>query len=158
MKTARVVVVGVLAVALTLMGCAGVQPTSAMLTYETEPEGATLYEGGQAIGVAPVTRTYKTDGVSPTIRTPSVTALWPSGARTSFFTVLNPGADRVATLRRPTEAPGLQADLDNAKPFIAQKLREAQRDRESIRRDMARDSARCREQMARNNRASDDCS
>ncbi len=145
-------------VALLLSACAQVpQSKDAMLTYETKPEGATLFEGGQSLGLAPVTRTYKHDGKSETIRTPEVTAVWPSGAKESFYTMLPPGADRVATIERPTRAPGLQADLDHAKTLAASKDRDVQRNKEAIARDVARASARCKDQIAKGTVVSNDC-
>jgi hypothetical protein len=142
-----------------LAGCAnGPVSTAAMLTYETAPEGATLFEAGQALGPAPVTRTYAHDGKSEAIHTPEVTAVWPSGARQTFWTLLPPGADRVATLQRPPGAPGLQDDLDNAKKFALQRERDADRTKADRARDLARDSARCRAQMAKGVAAPvDDC-
>ena len=38
-----------------LAGCA-TAPTGAKLTYETSPAGATLYEGGKSLGIAPQMR------------------------------------------------------------------------------------------------------
>ena len=147
------------ALAAGLAGCAaGPVSTTAILTYETSPEGATLYEGGKSIGVAPVTRTYTGDGKGD-IRTPDVTAVWPSGAKESYYTFLPPGADRNATIERPAKAPGLQADLDNAKSFIAAKQADAQKQREDAAREMARGSARCKDQIARGGAKAgvDDC-
>ena len=147
-----------LAIALATAGCANLpQPGDAMLTYETAPEGATIFEDGQSLGVAPITRTYKNDGKSTSIRTPEVTAVWPSGAKASFWTLLPAGADRVATIERPSGAPGLQADLDHAARFAIAKDRDAQRTKEAIARDMARASARCKDQMAKGNLATNDC-
>jgi len=142
-----------------LAGCAnGPLSSTAMLTYETAPEGAVLYEGGQALGPAPVTRTYAHDGKSEAIHTPEVTAVWPSGARQTFWTLLPPGADRVATLQRPPGAPGLQDDLENAKKFALQRERDTDRTKAERARDLARDSARCRSQMAKGVAAPvDDC-
>ena len=139
-------------------GCANL-PTSkdVILTYETAPEGATLFEGGQSLGVAPVSRTYKNDGKSDSVRTPVVTAVWPSGAKESYWTMLPAGADRVATIERPKGAPGLQTDLDNAKLAAAAKARETQREKEANAREMARNSQRCKDQMAKGNVASNDC-
>ena len=128
-----------------------------MLTYETVPEGAVIHEGGQSLGMAPVTRTYKSDGKSNIIHTPDVTAVWPSGAKASYFTVLPIGADRVATIQRPEKAPGLQADLDHAKKLSAAKDRDALRAKEALARDIARASVRCKEQMAKGNLATNDC-
>ena len=141
-----------------LAGCANAPaPTEALLTYETVPEGATIFESGQSVGVAPVTRTYKSDGSSSMIKTPEVTAVWPSGAKAMFWTNLKVGGDQVATILRPSNAPGLQADLDNAKSFATARQRDVQRSKEAIARDIARDSARCKDQMHKGNLATNDC-
>lgn len=145
-------------VSASLAGCAAVPaPTQAMLTYETVPEGAVIYEGTQNLGPAPVTRTYNSDGKSTTIRTPEVTAVWPSGAKESYYTLIPVGADRTATIERPKAAPGLQADLDNAKKFISAKDAEARRIKEAAARDLARGSDRCKVQQSKGNVATNDC-
>ena len=124
-----------------LAGCA-TPPRGAKLTYETSPVGATLYEGGQSLGVAPVMRSYPGDAAGGSIRTPDVTAVWPSGAKTTFWTYLKVGDDNVTTLSRPANAPNLQADLDNAQKYVSaeQRLKSQQA------RDQARASARCQAQ------------
>lgn len=150
-----------LAAALSLLSACAGGPlvTTALLTYETKPEGAMLYEGGQPIGVAPVTRTYAAEGQAQTIRTPLVTAQWPSGAKESYYTILPLGADRVATIERPAGAPGLEADLANAKKAIAAKAQEDRRDKEAQLREIARNSDRCRKQQSGASKAvQDDCS
>ena len=155
---AKTFLITALALSAALAGCANVpQSKDAMLTYETAPVGAVLYEGGQSLGVAPVTRTYKYDGKSASIQTPDVTAVWPSGAKAVFFTLLPPGADRVATIERPSNAPGLQADLDNAKKLSLASEQEARRVKEATARDLARNSARCKEQIQKGNAATNDC-
>lgn len=142
-----------------LAGCADAPTHSAQLTYETVPAGAMLYEAGHSLGMAPVTRSYTGDGKSATITTPDVTAVWPSGAKTQFFTYLQVGADRVATLQRPKDAPGLQADLDHARTVEATRKRATERDKASLLNDIARDSARCRAQQsgATPNTGTDNC-
>ncbi|MBL8307503.1 MAG: hypothetical protein JNM33_12470 [Rubrivivax sp.] len=142
-----------------LAGCAqGPAPTTAMLTYVTSPEGATLYEGGKSLGVAPVTRTYSAEAGSNSIRTPEVTAIWPSGAKETFYTFVPVGADRVATIERPPKAPGLQADLDHAKKVAATREQDEARRKEDLARDQARASGRCKAQQAGGSLAvSDDC-
>ena len=125
-----------------LAGCA-TSPKGAKLTYETSPAGATLYEGGQSLGTAPQMRSYPGDAAGGQIRTPEVTAVWPSGAKTTFWTFLKPGDDNITTLTRPANAPNLQADLDNAKNYVSAEERlKAQQLR-----DQARSSARCQAQM-----------
>lgn len=137
----------VMALSLTALGCAApAGPAGAQLTYETKPEGATLFEAGVALGTAPLTRSYRGDG-KPTITTPAVTAVWPSGAKAVFWTQLRPGADEVATLERPANAPDLQKDLDHAAKFVTAKEQEARRLKEEARREQARASARCKQQQ-----------
>lgn len=140
-------------------GCATAPPpTTALLTYETKPEGATLFEGGQSLGVAPVTRTYTGDGKSATVRTPLVTAVWPSGAKESYYTLLPLGSDRVATIERPAGAPGLQADLDRAKQIAQAREQASRRNTDAALRDQRRNSDRCRSQQAGASLAiADDC-
>ena len=124
-----------------LAGCA-TEPQGAKLTYETAPAGATIYEGTQSLGVAPVTHAYPGTADGGQIRTAEVTAVWPSGAKTTFWTFLHPGDDNVTTLQRPANAPNLQADLDNAQKYASaeERLKEQQK------RDQARASARCQAQ------------
>jgi len=148
----------VLVLASVLAGCASAPPPNqAKLTYETVPEGAVIFEAGQSLGPAPVTRTYTGDGKSDSIKTPDVTAVWPSGAKATFWTNLKVGSDRVATIDRPSNAPGLQADLDNAKQFAASSANAEKRAKEAIARDIARNSARCKDQMQKGNLATNDC-
>ena len=141
-----------------LCACAATAPKSAMLTYESVPDGAEIFEGGKSLGAVPVTRTYQSDGKSSTIQTPDVRAVWPSGAWTSFFTLLPVGSDRVATLERPADAPGLQQDLEHAKQVADARKRAAARNREFQQTDINRASARCKQEQARgSNGLSDDC-
>ena len=131
-----------LAAAALVSGCATPE-TGAKLTYQTSPAGATLYEGGQSIGVAPVMRRYDAPAGGGQIRTPEVTAVWPSGAKNTFWTFLKPGDDNVTTIARPDKAPNLQADLDNAAKYQSAE----ERLKENARRDQARSSARCQAQQ-----------
>jgi hypothetical protein len=147
-----------LALAAALGGCATPgKSNQGMVTYETNPEGAKLFEGSVALGDAPVTRTYTGDGKSPQITTPEVTAVWPSGAKTTFWTKIDPGSDRVATLERPAKAANLQMDLDNAAKFAKAREQEKRRENEDLRRSIARDSARCKQQQTSGNVATNDC-
>src|SRR5690349_1948874 len=143
-----------IAAAVLLAGCA-TEPRGAKLTYETSPLGATLYENGQPIGLAPQMRSYPA-GTDPTaqIRTPEVTAVWPSGAKATFWTFLKAGDDNVTTITRPAKAPNLQVDLDNAQKYASD---EARRKAGALR-DQARNSARCQAQMKGNSpTVIDDC-
>lgn len=142
-----------------LSACAGAPPTRAMLTYESVPDGAQIFEGKKLLGSVPVTRTYySSDGKSSTITTPDVRAVWPSGAQTTFFTILPVGSDRVATLQRPAGAPGLQQDLEHARKIAAANTADAERNRELQRTDFNRASARCKQEQAHGTEGlSDDC-
>jgi hypothetical protein len=142
-----------LIVLVTMCGCA-TGPRQAKLTYDTVPDGAELFEGGKSLGVPPVTRTYQAVGDSTQITTPDVTAVWPSGAKTTYFTILTAGSDLQATLQRPTDAPGLQVDLDNAKKAAEARARL----KDQQRRDEAMASARCKAQQASGGpKATDEC-
>lgn len=141
-----------------LAGCAAPPaPTVAVLVYESAPDGAMIFEGGMPLGMAPVMRSYKPEGSATTVRTPEVTAVWPSGAKATYFTLLPLGADSVATIERPKNAPGLDTDLENAKKVLASNENAARRTREALMRDMARNSLRCREQQQKGNLATNDC-
>jgi hypothetical protein len=122
-------------------------PTRAMLTYESVPAGAEIFEGGKSLGTAPVMRTYRGDAHSDTIKTPDVTAVWPSGAKTSYFTVLPINADRVAPLARPAGAPGLQQDLDYAQQLAAKHKLEAQREADFKKGQIDRASPLCQKEQ-----------
>jgi hypothetical protein len=142
---------------LALAGCAS-GPAGAALTYETTPAGATIYEGGQAVGVAPVTRRYAGDGQSGEVRTPEVTAVWPSGAKTTFWTLLHVGDDRVATLQRPAGAPGLDVDKAAAARIADENASADARAKNWALQQQARNSGRCRAQQAGGAAAVDNCS
>ncbi len=144
-------------VAAAFTGCATTGPRTAMLTYDSKPAGATIYEGGKSLGVAPVSRTYEyAEGVN-SIATPEVTAVWVSGAKNTYWTNLPVRADLVATIDRPTGVPGLEKDVAAAGPIMEAREREAQRLKEENQRTMARDSPRCREQQQKGTVASNDC-
>jgi hypothetical protein len=141
-----------------LSACVATVPQRAKLTYESVPDGAEIFEGGKSLGAAPVTRTYDSDGKSSSITTPDVRAVWPSGAQTAFFTVLPLGSDRVATLQRPPDAPGLQQDLEHAKQVTVARKRDAERNREFQQSEINRASARCKQEQAQGTQGlSDDC-
>ena len=100
----RLALATVAALTALLAGCA-TEPAGAKLTYETSPAGATIYEGSRSLGVAPVTQSYPAAANGGQIRTPEVTAVWPSGAKTTFWTFLKAGDDNITTLARPANAP-----------------------------------------------------
>jgi hypothetical protein len=152
------VLLGIPVTAALLSACAATAPKSAMLTYESVPDGAEIFEGGKSLGAVPVTRTYQSDGKSSAIHTPDVRAVWPSGAQTTFFTLLPVGSDRIATLERPADAPGRQQDLEHAKQVADARKRDAARNRGFQQTDINRASALCKREQARgSNGLSDDC-
>lgn len=150
---------GVILAASLLCACAAApQSRKAMLTYESVPDGAQIFEGDKALGTVPVTRTYESDGTSGTITTPDVRAVWPSGAQTSYFTLLPVGSDRVAKLERPADAPGLQQDLEHAKQVIEARKQDAERNRGFQQTDINRASARCKQEQSQGSQGlTNDC-
>jgi hypothetical protein len=132
--------------------------THATLTYVSEPDGAEIFQGDKSLGVVPVTQVYTGDPAVGTVETPDVKAVWPSGATTSYFTILPLGSDRQASLERPSGAPGLQQDLENAKKVATARKLEAARVKALDQGELARNSARCQAQMAMGNKGvTDDC-
>jgi len=147
-----------LASTMLLAGCVTTPVTTATLTYESVPPGAQLYEGTTELGLAPVTRTYTGDPAKGSLETPDVKAVWPSGATTSFFTILPLGADRVATLERPKGVPGLEQDVENGRKVAAAQKLEEERKKALEHSDLARASDRCKLQTAQGNKGlTDDC-
>lgn len=141
-----------------LCACAASAPRAATLTYQSVPDGAEIFEGDKSLGMVPVTRSYPGDGKSAAVTTPDVRAVWPSGAQTSYFTIIPLGSDRVATLERPADAPGLQQDLEHAKQVAAQRKRDAERRRQEQQTDINRASARCKQEQAQGTQGlADDC-
>ena len=142
-----------------LAACAAGPPArKAMLTYESVPDGAQIFEGDKLLGTVPVTRTYEADATGTSITTPDVRAVWPSGAQTTFFTILPLGADRVAKLERPADAPGLQQDLDQAKKVAIARKQEAERRRQEQQTEINQASARCHQEQAQGTQGlADDC-
>jgi hypothetical protein len=141
-----------------LAACAGTPRRSALLTYQSTPDGAEIFEGDKSLGMVPVTRTYDSDGTSGNITTPDVRAVWPSGAQTTFFTIIPVGSDRVATLERPKDAPGLQQDLEHAKKVAAVRKADEERRRQEQQTDINRASARCKQEQAQGTQGlADDC-
>jgi hypothetical protein len=155
----RTITLVLLAVGASMLGaCAGTAPRKTMLTYESVPDGAQIYEGEKLLGTVPVTRTYDGDGTSKDITTPDVRAVWPSGAQTTFFTILPVGSDRVAKLERPADAPGLQQDLENAKQVAAARKQDAERRQQVRQSEINQASARCKQEQAQGTRGLvDDC-
>ena len=140
-----------------LAGCGTPLKNTGALTYESLPQGATIYEGQTVLGVAPVTRTYIFPDNTTSLETPMVTAVWPSGAKATYWTNLPIHADLAATITRPASAPGLDKDQAYAQTILDEKAKEAQRMKEMNGHDMAHDSARCATEMRTGAVMSADC-
>lgn len=143
--------------ALLLGACAGTAPRKALLTYRSVPDGAEIFEGDKSLGTVPVTRSYPSDGKSDTITTPDVRAVWPSGAQTTYFTIVPVGSDRVATIERPANAPGLQQDQEHGKQVADARKRDAERNRQFQQTAINEVSARCLQEQAQGSKVADDC-
>jgi len=158
--TRRTLALLALTLTASLLGaCAATPPRpSALLTYQSVPDGAEIFEGDKSLGMVPVTRTYDSDGTSGNITTPDVRAVWPSGAQTSFYTIIPVGSDRVATLERPKDAPGLQQDLEHAKQVAMARKQDAERRRQEQQTEINQASARCKQEQANPSHGlTDDC-
>ena len=96
---------------LTLGGCGSIPKNEGSLTYKTVPPGASLYEGDIAFGLAPQQRNYRAKAGEKTVRTRVVTAIWPSGAKATYWTDLpTDGRAFDATISRPQEAPDAELE------------------------------------------------
>lgn len=143
------VILSMFAISVFVSGCATPEPsTRAQITYDTKPEGATLYENGVKLGVAPQTRQYQALNGSKTITTPDIVAVWASGAKASYFTYLKVGDDVDAEISRPSGVPGLDQDEEIAKPLFANKAAAKVAAKEQALKDQIRDSDGCKRQRA----------
>ena len=97
-----------------IMGCGSIDPDKARVTIHTSPEGAMLYEGDVAWGIAPQTRIYQGAKGATTVKMRTITAIWPSGARKNFSSRIELGGEWETTISRPSDAPGLNIDLSHA--------------------------------------------
>lgn len=103
---------------LLLSGCA----TNIGLTYQTQPAGALLsyMDGTQQVGLSPVRMNYVWDEKfvsNGCLHTKGVTAQWVSGARVSspqVITICKQSGEFTYNLPRPTDAPGLEKDMQFA--------------------------------------------
>lgn len=141
----KIYALGAIAVLSTsLFGCATpASSNKAMLTYNTTPEGATLFEGNLNLGTAPQTRTYVGDGQNKTITTPVVTAVWPSGVKATFWTHLQAGDDRETDIQRPKNPAGLDLDLAHAEKARASQLTKKQAENAEAAQDLRKNSTEC---------------
>lgn len=103
----------------TLAGCASTQQIS--VSYNSDPQGATLYEGSVMLGYTPYTAHYnlndemkKTGGLKPK----PMSVKWASGATaavSNLYVDLNKyGLNQSFTFQRPDNYPGRQIDVQFA--------------------------------------------
>lgn len=97
-----------------LSGCSTLSNKEALVTFETQPPGALLYDGDRAVGVAPKTARIKFKDGSQVAREKAVTAVWPSGATATVSATARAGTKTTIVISRPIDAPGLDIDLANA--------------------------------------------
>ena len=108
----------ILVVAILVSGCATTTPLAdnqVKVTYNSQPRGALLYdaERGTAWGIEPQTRIYTLSSAENGATVAVVTAVWPSGAKSTERININTkhGNQGEYTLSRPVDAPGLDRDL-----------------------------------------------
>ena len=100
-----------------LAGCVSIIQHPLQMTYHSDPEGATLYQGTTRLGYTPITLTYQ--DISYIFRSGNCIALqpvqirWASGAAATVTNLKGcpaQGYRQQYSILRPTNAPG--ADID----------------------------------------------
>jgi hypothetical protein len=101
-------------------GCATTGPVLSM-TYQSDPEGASLYEGARLLGYTPVTLTYKDSRTAfahnECLRLNSLHVRWASGVVASAPNLQAcpaPGYSQQFVFKRPADVPGVEIDADYA--------------------------------------------
>lgn len=113
----RVLRLFLLVLVFSLIGCA----SSLKVTYQSDPPGASVYEGSRMLGYAPVTANYaltEEDKKTGSKQLLGTTAKWASGA-TASITYLTAdlrqfGLSQSFTFQRPDAYPNREADLQFA--------------------------------------------
>jgi hypothetical protein len=95
----------------------GLSSCGVKLLIQTDPEFATIYEGGRNYGKAPVELSYeitKSDKERGYIKTDTITARWLSGATTKEVIKINynDGEYQGYTLIRPSDYPNVEIDAN----------------------------------------------
>lgn len=115
-----------------LCGCA----SKLLVTYNSDPPCASIYEGGRLIGMAPVILSYDVTDENKKVGVMNlspVTARWVSGAQCDTGSIkadINRyGNKQSLTLVRPAGAPNVQADADYAVGMQGNALTREQMDR-----------------------------
>ena len=100
------------------------------MTYRSHPPGASIYEGGAFVGIAPQKRSYRSLTGSKEGRTPEITVVWPSGAKATYYTDLPlDGREFEVTIQRPTGEPGIERDWEWASSIERSNAAKAEADR-----------------------------
>ena len=96
---------------LLLTGCKTLGDNQAMITFGSNPPGATISYPGGAWGVAPVTRVWTLAKERKTAKAGPFTATWVSGAQSTITINLQAGHAGFYTFVRPKEVAGLETDV-----------------------------------------------
>lgn len=113
-----------------LCSCASIPSDQSSMTYRTHPPGASIYEGGAFVGVAPQKRLYRSLTGSKVGRTPEITVVWPSGAKATYYTDLPfDGREFEVTIQRPNGEPGIERDWEWASSIERSNAAKAEADR-----------------------------
>jgi len=135
-----------------------------VVTYQSDPPGATIYSGGRNCGVAPQTlyyniqEEYLSGDIYPCVE---VEARWASGATTTVSPNrynTREGLSWSRTLTRPSHAPGLEMDVNYYLSLENLKL-EQQRERfdqEMMRQSQRREDKRLENEIRREKQRRDD--
>jgi hypothetical protein len=140
-----------------LAGCAG-GPRVARLQIESNPEGAKIYEDNKLLGEAPIVKHYTFIEKESQIDTPTIKAVWPSGASADSYYQLKPSDDVIAVLERPKNAPNIAMDNEYAKKVHDAAAKQADISRGITQKELSLSSERCRAQQNGSSKAMvDDC-
>lgn len=147
-----------LVMTLSLVACAS-GPRVARLQIESKPEGAKIYEDNKLLGEAPIVRHYSFVDNLKVFETPTIKAVWPSGATTDTFYQLKPTDDVIAVLERPKSAPNSAVDTEYGNKVHEMTAKQADISRGITQRELSLSSDRCRAQQNGTSKAmQDDCS
>lgn len=114
----RTVIISVFA-CIILVGCAtSLKPNQVLITFNSEPPGAMIYDGEKAWGIAPIKLVFSANEYvmrAGYADQNGFYAMWPSGAKSKKGGRVNVGqGSQQFTFSRPSDAPGLDKDLTYA--------------------------------------------
>lgn len=119
-----------LVVPILFSGCATLQQNQIQVAVHSQPSGALIYENGNAIGTTPLQRVLRLSpqGMAQGYAIWDVYVVWPSGATSTKGAKLqtSKGQNQTLTFSRPSNAPGLDIDLNHEARLRATAASEAQ--------------------------------